>query len=242
MVFRSRSRNIVQKLICFELDHEHVPANGSITANLGKSTIRIHRVSHVGELGYELHIANEDCSQIYNKLMTIGSEFGLENAGSRAFYSLGMEKGNFWLIEITYSNSVLNAVHLLGKHRWGSDLRTTDTPIEANLERLCRTNGKYKGHEIVAKQRAEGVKKRLTYFTMDKAVALWGNEGVYRNGEAVGFLRRADFGHTINKSIGNAFVKRADGQTVTDEYLEQGTYEIDVMGQKYEAKLHLSGF
>lgn len=89
------SRNIVQKLICFELTDEHVPANGSTTVNLGKSTVRIHRVSYVGELGYELHIAKGDCSQIYNKIMTIGTEFGLENAGFRAFYSLGFEKGNF---------------------------------------------------------------------------------------------------------------------------------------------------
>lgn len=88
------SRNIVQKLICFELNDEKVPVNGSITLNLGKSTIRIHRISYVGELGYELHIANEDCSQIYNKLMAIGSNYGVNNAGYRAFYSLGLEKGD----------------------------------------------------------------------------------------------------------------------------------------------------
>lgn len=91
-------------------------------------------------------------------------------------------------------------------------------------------------------QRTNGVEKRLAYFTIDEKIPLWGLEGVYRNGEAVGLLRRADFGHTINKSIGNAFIKRPDSQIVTDDYLRQGKYEIDVMGQLYEAKLHQSGF
>lgn len=94
----------------------------------------------------------------------------------------------------------------------------------------------------MAKQRAEGAKKRLAYFTIDEKVPLWCLEGVYRNGEAVGVLRRADFGHTINKSIGSAFVKRSDGKIVSDNYLLQGKYEIDVMGQLYEAKIHLEGF
>lgn len=82
----------------------------------------------------------------------------------------------------------------------------------------------------------------MTYFTIDEKIPLWGLEGVYRNGEAVGLLRRADFGHTINKSIGNAFIERLDGQNITDDYLQQGKYEIDVMGQFYEAKLHHFGF
>lgn len=89
------SRNVIQKLICFGLNDEHAPVNGSTTVNLGKSTARIQRVSLVGELGYELHIANSECSRIYNQLLTIGSEFGLENAGHRAFYSLGIEKCNY---------------------------------------------------------------------------------------------------------------------------------------------------
>lgn len=94
----------------------------------------------------------------------------------------------------------------------------------------------------MTEQRTKGAKKRLAYFTIDAKVPLWGFEGVYRDGEAVGLLRRADYGHTINKSIGNAFIKRSDGQTVTDDYLQQGKYEIDVMGQMYAAKLHHSGF
>lgn len=130
-------------------------------------------------------------------------------------------------------------IHRTGKHQWGVDLRSDDTPIEAGLGDLCRPEGIYQGHSVVAKQRAEGIKRRLVQFTVDDKVPLWSLEGVYRDGVAVGHLRRADFGHTINKSIGSAYVKRLDGQTITDDYLMQGKYEIDVMGKLYEAKIRL---
>lgn len=40
-------------------------------------------------------------------------------------------------------------INLLGYHLWGFDLRSDDTPIEANLGFLCRKNGDYKGKNVV---------------------------------------------------------------------------------------------
>lgn len=56
-------------------------------------TIRILRISFVGELGYELHIENKYCGSVYNRVMDIGSNYELKNAGYRALYSLSCEKG-----------------------------------------------------------------------------------------------------------------------------------------------------
>lgn len=121
----------------------------------------------------------------------------------------------------------------------GYDLRSDDTPIEANLEHLCRKNGDYKGSEVVKKQQTNGVDKRLTYFTIDEKVPLWGLEVVYRNGETVGFVRRADYGHFIDKPIGKAYVGRSGGGLVDENYLNDGRYELNVGGVKHVAKLHL---
>lgn len=120
---------------------------------------------------------------------------------------------------------------------WGYDLRSDDSPIEANLEFVCRTNGNYKGSSAVEKQRKNGTNKQLIYLTLDARVPLWGLEGVYRNGEAVGYLRRGDFGYSINKSIGNSYICRKDGQSIDGEYLTKGNYEIDVLGELYPAKI-----
>lgn len=55
--------------------------------------IRISRGNRVGELGYDIHIANEHSVAVYTKLMSIGTDFGLQDAGFRAFHSLSCEKG-----------------------------------------------------------------------------------------------------------------------------------------------------
>lgn len=58
-----------------------------------KFAVRISRGNRVGELGYDIHMANENSVAVYNKLMSIGTDFELQDAGFRAFYSLSCEKG-----------------------------------------------------------------------------------------------------------------------------------------------------
>jgi sarcosine dehydrogenase len=57
-------------------------------------SVRALRVSFVGELGYELHIPKESCSDVYNILMNAGASYDLKNAGYRSLYSLSSEKGS----------------------------------------------------------------------------------------------------------------------------------------------------
>lgn len=125
---------------------------------------------------------------------------------------------------------------IAGHHLWGFDLRSDDTPIEASLEHICRKNATYKGSGSVQQQLKGGVRKRLVSLTLEQKVAIWGLEGVYCNGNATGYLRRADFGYSINKSIGRAFIKINDENAID---WRNGTYEIDVLGKLYPAELHI---
>ncbi|XP_055319035.1 sarcosine dehydrogenase, mitochondrial-like [Sitodiplosis mosellana] len=215
------SQKIVEELTVSRLDT--LTPFTSTTATMKKANskafcVRIMRISTMGELGYELHMDNEECVGIYNQLMDIGSQYGLKNAGFRAYNSLNCEKGH---------------------HLWGFDLRSDDTPVEANLESLCRKNGEYKGMEVIEKQRKHGVHKRLAYLTLDEKIPLWGLEGVYCNGKAVGYVRRAEFGYYINKSIGKSYIRSIDGAPIDVKRLTRGSYEIDVLGKLYSAKVHL---
>lgn len=63
----------------------------------GDAIVRVLRISFVGEIGYEIHIPNENCVQVYNHLLAAGNSDGLQNAGYRALYSLSCEKGTFRL-------------------------------------------------------------------------------------------------------------------------------------------------
>lgn len=69
--------------------------------------------------------------------------------------------------------------------------------------------------------------------------ALHGLEGIYRDGHAVGYLRRADFGHTVDKTVCYGYIKHHKDDVVTTKYLKSGTYTIDAMGDLYPATLHL---
>ncbi|XP_064541865.1 sarcosine dehydrogenase, mitochondrial [Drosophila montana] len=212
------SRQILQPLLDCDLSDEHVPPNSTRLATVKGSGLRLLRVSFVGELGYELHVPKQDCVAVYKALMAAGKAQDLRNAGYRALYSLSSEKGY---------------------HLWSYDLRSDDTPLESGLGFTCRKTGDYRGRAAVARQRAEGIKKRLVYLTLQQRVPIWGLEGVYRNGEPVGVLRRAEYAYTLGKSLGQAYISRTDGQKVDVDYLKAGDYEVDILGKRYKADCYL---
>lgn len=69
-------------------------------------------------------------------------------------------------------------------------------------------------------------------------VPLFGLEAIYRNGVPVGHLRRGDYAFFLDKPIGIGYINN-NGDTVTKNYMKDGQYEIEVMGKKYKAALHL---
>lgn len=160
---------------------EQFPYLMSKIVNIDGHSCRAIRVSFVGELGYELHIPIDHCQNVYSKLKKAGKSFEMKNAGFKALYSLSMEKGY---------------------HLWGHDLRIDDNPIEANLGMVCRKTGEYQGMRHVDKLRAEGIKKRRAYFTLNDKVPLYGYETIWRDDQIVGFLRRGDYAFALDKSVG----------------------------------------
>lgn len=122
---------------------------------------------------------------------------------------------------------------------WNFDLRMDDSPIEANLGFVCRKNGTYRGCDVIKRQRETGIQKRLVTLTLDEKIPLWGLEGVYRDGVAVGHIRRAEFAYYLNTIMGKSYIRNPSGSPVTAQFLESGKYEIDVMGKRCPAKLHL---
>ena len=64
---------------------------------------------------------------------------------------------------------------------------------------------------------------------------LWGLEAIWRDDQVVGFLRRADYAFTLNKSIGYGYIRRPDGLPVTTDFLLSGHYSIESMDGKHKA-------
>ncbi|KAI8429700.1 hypothetical protein MSG28_000268 [Choristoneura fumiferana] len=176
-------------------------------------TCRALRIGWAGELGWELHVPYANAVVMYKALSRAQD---LHNAGWRALTALSAEKGY---------------------HLWNSDLRADDNPIEAGLGFACRKGGNYIGNEHVTRARISGVTKKYAFFTLEDKVALFGQEAIFRNGQLVGYLRRGDYGYFLDKPIGIGYVKNR-GSVVTKDYLENGDYEIEVMGKRYRATVH----
>lgn len=67
-----------------------------------------------------------------------------------------------------------------------------------------------------------------------------GMEAIWRNDQVVGYLRRGEFGFSVNSSIGCGYVNGTDPTVpVDDQYLLNGDYFIESMGVKYQAQIHL---
>ena len=62
------------------------------------------------------------------------------------------------------------------------------------------------------------------------------SEIVLRNGEPVGEVRAASYGHSLGASVGLAMVR---GDPVDADYLAGGDWAVDIAGRVYPAKVSL---
>ena len=119
-----------------------------------------------------------------------------------------------------------------------------DTPIEAGLGFVVAFDkpGGFIGREALLEQKKNGVKKRLVQFALtDSSKLLYHNEPIYRNGEIVGHITSGMYGHAIDKSIGMGYVENHHG-LVDKAFVDSGTYEIEVAGERVGATAQLQPF
>ena len=62
------------------------------------------------------------------------------------------------------------------------------------------------------------------------------SEIVLRNGEPVGEVRAASYGHTLGGSVGLAMVH---GEDVNAAWLDEGEWAVDIAGRIYPARVSL---
>ncbi|MBZ3873777.1 Sarcosine dehydrogenase, mitochondrial [Sciurus carolinensis] len=202
--------------------------------------VRAMRLSFVGELGWELHIPRASCVPVYRAVMTAGAKHGLVNAGYRAIDSLSIEKGY---------------------RHWHADLRPDDSPLEAGLAFTCklRSGVPFLGREALEEQRQVGLPRRLVCLTVEepvdvsalgpgvlavsnassRKVPMFGLEAIWRNGQVVGHVRRADFGFAVDKTIAYGYIRDPSGQPVSLDFVKSGDYALERMGVTYTAQVHL---
>ena len=67
---------------------------------------------------------------------------------------------------------------------------------------------------------------------------LYYGEIIYRDNQPVGYVMSGGYGHTLGGAVGVGPVE-SEGQIVSVDYINSGSYEIDVAGTRYPAKASL---
>jgi glycine cleavage system aminomethyltransferase T len=174
----------------------------------------------VGELGYELFVPVETAVHVYDEIVRVAEPLGLVHAGLRALGSLRMEKG--------YRD-------------YGHDLDNVDTLLEAGLGFTADMDkfGGFVGKEhVVAQRAAGGLRRRLLQVLLkDPEPMMYHGEVVYRNGEIVGDIRSASYGHTLGGAVGLCMAETHE--PITPAWIKAGTWQVDVAGKLFEASASL---
>ena len=216
-----QSRQALHALTGADLSTEALPFRASTHVEIGYARVLTVRITYMGELGYELYIPTEQSLNVYDALTEGIRAQGLQlvHCGLMALDSLRLEKG--------YRD-------------FGVDIDNTDTPLEAGLGFVVDlTKPEFIGHDTILAQKAAGIltKRLVSVLLDDPDPLLMGDEPVFLNGVAIGYVRAGAYGHTLGASVGLAMIEHADG--VTAGFLKTNRFQILVNYQMVGAILSL---
>ncbi|HJQ56457.1 MAG TPA: FAD-dependent oxidoreductase [Vineibacter sp.] len=201
------SRDLIARLADGDVSNAALPYMAMREMRLGLASVRVARVTYVGELGYELHVPVEYALHLYEELWRAGQDLGVANAGYRAIESCRLEKRYLY---------------------WGADIGPDDTPFEAGLSfAVAMSKGDFIGRAALQRAKAAGPQRRLCVFVSSADVPLYGSEAILRDGEVLGVTTSAGYGHTVGKWIAFGYLP-ASAATHRDFEIEAFTRRFPV--------------
>ncbi len=200
-----------------DLSDQAQPFGTAREIEVGMALARAHRISYVGELGYELYVSTEMAGHVFETLMQAGKDHGLRLCGLHAMDSCRMEKSY---------------------RHFGHDITDEDHVVEAGLGFAVRTGkGDFIGREAVLRKREAGPYRRLLQFLVtDPDAMIFHNEAIVRDGRIVGTITSGAYGHTLGGTVGLGYVP-CIGETAGE--LLQSAYEIEIAGRRFPARASL---
>ena len=184
---------------------------------LGMGLARVHRVTYVGELGWEVYVSADMAGHAFETLWEAGQNLNSKLCGMHMMDSCRIEKGF---------------------RHFGHDITCEDHVLEAGLGFAVKTEKpNFIGRDAVMRKKETGLNTRMVQFKLtDSEPLLYHNEPVIRDGKIVGYLSSGNYGHHLGAAVGLGYVP-CSGETALD--LLASTYEIDVAGTRVAAEASL---
>ncbi len=154
----------------------------------GVDNVLISATGYTGAGGVEIYFEdkNGDADKIWDAIFTAGTPQGLKPVGLGARDTLRLEMG-FCL--------------------YGNDIDDTTSPLEAGLGWITKFTKDFISKEIFAKQKAEGVQRKLIGFEMiEKGIPRHGYEIKDYSGALIGHVTSGTQSPSLGKAIGMGYV------------------------------------
>ena len=218
-----KSRDLLGDITSDSLSNDEFPFGTAKEIEIGMGLARAHRISYVGELGWELYVPTDMARHVFDVILESGGDKELQFCGMHVLDSCRLEKGY---------------------RHFGHDITDEDHVLEAGLGFCVKLNkpsskfGNFIGRDAVLEKKDQGLSRRLVQFKLrDPSPLLYHNETIYQDGKAVGRITSGAFGHYLGGSVGLGYVPCEPGATV--KQMLDANYEIDVAGVRVQADASL---
>ena len=224
VIMGPEARSFLQPMIPQSLGNDDFPFGTMQQIEIGHAVARAHRVTYVGELGWELYVSADMSAHVFEAIAERRNDHPIAMCGLHALDSCRIEKGF---------------------RHFGHDISSEDHVLEAGLGFAVKENkaqskfGGMIGADAVMAKRNDGLSQRLMQFRLtDPDPLLYHNEAIYRDGAVIGYLTSGNYGHYLGGAIGLGYVKcNSIGETAESQL--NAHYQIDVAGKLVDAEVSL---
>ncbi|WP_157812008.1 MULTISPECIES: glycine cleavage system aminomethyltransferase GcvT [Bacillaceae] len=184
--------------------------------DIGGMKALVSRTGYTGEDGFEIYCSPEDAAKLWNLLLKVGEEEGIQPCGLGSRDTLRFE-----------ARLAL----------YGQELTKDITPLEAGIGFAVKTDKEadFIGKKVLKQQKEEGVSRKLIGIEMiDKGIPRTDYE-VFKDGEKIGFVTTGTQSPTLKKNVGLAIIDK--------EYTGLDTeVEVQVRKRRLKAKVVATPF
>ncbi len=216
-VMGPNARQLLQAVSPADFSNEANPFGTAQEIEIGMGLARVHRVTYVGELGWEVYVSSDMAGHVFEALHEAGQGMGLRLCGMHMMDTCRIEKGF---------------------RHFGHDITCEDHVLEAGLGFAVKTDKPdFIGRDAVLRKKESGLENRLVQFRLtDPEPLLYHNEPIVRDGKIVGYLSSGAYGHALGGAMGLGYVP-CKGESAAD--VLGSSYEIDVAGTRVKAEASL---
>ncbi|BDW96809.1 FAD-dependent oxidoreductase [Thalassospira tepidiphila] len=219
-VMGPKSRDLLASVSPNDFSNAANPFGTAQEIEIGMGIARAHRVSYVGELGWEIYVSSDMAAHVFETLLAAGEGHGLKLCGLHMMDGCRIEKGF---------------------RHFGNDITCEDHVLEAGLGFAVKTDKPdFIGRDAVLAKHETGLTRRIVQFRLnDPEPLLFHNEPILRDGKIVGHLTSGAYGHHVGAAVGMGYIGCA-GETASD--ILASSYSIDVAGTLVSAEASLRPF